>query len=274
MIPVLLLGLLGLAVGAYGTLIGVGGGFLLVPILLWIYPADSSITIASISLAVVFFNAFSGTVAYAKQRRIDFKSGLIFAAAALPGTVAGALSTAWIPRRWFDLVIGCLLVLAAGFLIARPLRTKNTSGAVAVKKGHFHVRVTDNSGTTHEFSYRLWLGILLSTVIGFISSILGIGGGIIHVPALVHLLNFPVHLATATSHFILTLMAFTGSVTHYIAGALEGTFVRIAALAVGAVIGAQIGAHFSSKVSSTSIIRALAVALLLVGLRTVWGFWR
>src|SRR6185295_1618467 len=66
---------LGLLVGAFGTLIGAGGGFILVPILLLMYPNETSERIASISLAVVFFNAFSGSLAYARMKRIDYKSG-------------------------------------------------------------------------------------------------------------------------------------------------------------------------------------------------------
>jgi uncharacterized protein len=85
--------LLGLGVGAYGTLIGAGGGFLLVPILIWLYPSARPELLASVSLAVVFFNAFSGSIAYGRLRRIDYRTGLIFPAAALPGAVLGALST-------------------------------------------------------------------------------------------------------------------------------------------------------------------------------------
>ncbi|HEX2387234.1 MAG TPA: TSUP family transporter, partial [Candidatus Binatia bacterium] len=81
----------GFVIGAYGTLIGAGGGFLLVPLLLLYYPQESADTITSISLAVVFFNALSGSTAYARARRIDYYSGLLFALAAVPGAVLGAL---------------------------------------------------------------------------------------------------------------------------------------------------------------------------------------
>ena len=63
--------LLGIAVGTYGTMIGAGGGFVLVPLLLILYPGKPPEAITSISLAVVFLNAASGTVAYVRQRRID-----------------------------------------------------------------------------------------------------------------------------------------------------------------------------------------------------------
>ena len=94
-----LLVLLGFAVGAFGTLVGAGGGFILAPVLLILYPHDSAQTLSSISIAVVFFNALSGSAGYARQRRIDLHVGGIFGAATLPGSIAGALLVSHVPRR-------------------------------------------------------------------------------------------------------------------------------------------------------------------------------
>jgi len=82
----------GFLIGAYGTLIGAGGGFILVPLLLLFYPNESPDTIASISLAVVFFNAFSGTIAYARLKRVDYGSGLILSAATVSSSWASPAS--------------------------------------------------------------------------------------------------------------------------------------------------------------------------------------
>src|SRR5512136_2027779 len=95
--------LLGFGTGAYGTLIGAGGGFVLVPVLLLLYPHDAPHLITSISLAVVLFNAASGSEAYARLGRIDYRSGWLFAAATIPGAVLGALTTGLLPRRLFDI---------------------------------------------------------------------------------------------------------------------------------------------------------------------------
>src|SRR5712692_28234 len=106
----------GFVIGAFGTLIGAGGGFLLVPLLLLCYPSEDTEIITSISLAVVFFNALSGSAAYARAKRIDYYSGTIFSLATVPGAILGALTTSFIPRRLFDLIIGLLMLSAAGFL--------------------------------------------------------------------------------------------------------------------------------------------------------------
>ena len=93
------------------------------------------------------------------------------------------------------------------------------------------------------------------------------GGGIIHVPALVYLLHFPVHVATATSHFILAIMALTGTVVHMVTGIFVHGVHRTVSPAIGVVIDAQVGVHLSPKIKSNWIIRSLAPAPGLVGIR-------
>ena len=82
---VLFLVLAGVGTGIYGTLVGLGGGFVVVPLLLYLYPEESPRIITAVSLAVVFFNALSGTLAYARMRRIDYSTGLPYALATVPG---------------------------------------------------------------------------------------------------------------------------------------------------------------------------------------------
>ena len=85
LLAAVLLGLLGFAIGVFGTLVGAGGGFILTPVLLLVYPQTSPALITAISLIVVFFNAGSGSVAYARQKRIDYRSGRCSRSARCPG---------------------------------------------------------------------------------------------------------------------------------------------------------------------------------------------
>jgi len=256
---------LGFVIGVFGTLIGAGGGFVLVPILLLLYPDESPELITSVSLAVVFCNALSGSWAYARMSRIDYKSGLLFSAATIPGAIVGALTTSYIPRRTFDAMFGFLMIAAALFLLARPGRgqkAERNSATARVTRS-----LVEADGTNHTFSYNPLVGVGLSLLVGYFSSLLGIGGGIIHVPALVHLLNFPVHIATATSHFILAIMAATGTLVHVSTGVFSHGVRRTIALAIGVLLGAQLGARLSSRVHGDWIIRGLAIALGFVGIR-------
>jgi len=259
---------LGFGTGAYGTLIGAGGGFVLMPVLLLLYPKQDPETLTSISLAVVFFNALSGSESYAIMKRIDYKAGLLFASATIPGAILGALNTAYVPRHLFDLIFAVVLLAGALFLFLHP-DLKPQSEGVPPPHRRFIVmhQLTEAGGTRYVYSFRPAVGIIASFFIGYASSFLGIGGGIIHVPVLVYLLHFPVHVATATSHFILSIMAFTGTAAHIANGYFAHGMIQTLALGIGVVLGAPFGAHMSNYIKAGWIVRSLALALGLVGVR-------
>jgi uncharacterized membrane protein YfcA len=264
---------LGTAVGCYGTLIGAGGGFVLMPVLLLLYPDQSANLLTSISLAVVFFNALSGSEAYAMLKRIDYRSGLMFSAATIPGAILGALNTSYVPRRLFDLIFAVLLVAAAAFLGWQPDKEEINRTSLGTDRHRAARRLVDAHGITYEYDFNWPLGMTISIIVGYVSSFLGIGGGIIHVPVLSYFLNFPIHVATATSHFILAIMALTGTIVHILTGTFAQGVHRTIALAIGVVLGAQIGARLSDKIQGRWIIRALAIALGIVGLRILYVAW-
>jgi uncharacterized protein len=264
---------LGFGVGAYGTLIGAGGGFVLMPLLLILYPKESPEILTSISLAVVFFNALSGSEAYGLMKRIDYRSGLMFAAATVPGAVVGAMNTSHVPRYLFDIIFSVLMVAAAAFLLFRPGAPKAISQQSSDSRYCVTRHLVDAHGHQYDYTFNPLLGIGLSLFVGYASSFLGIGGGIIHVPVLGYFLHFPVHVATATSHFVLAIMALTGTVVHILTGTFTHGVHRTIALAIGIALGAQLGAHFSQRVHGTWIIRSLALALGLVGIRLLMTAW-
>src|SRR5260370_578980 len=98
----MLFALLGFCVGAIGTLIGVGGGFLLVPILLYMYPGRSSVWITSLSMWVVACNATSGSIAYFRRGTVHWRAALVFMAAGLPGSVLGVWFEHFVSRALFE----------------------------------------------------------------------------------------------------------------------------------------------------------------------------
>ncbi len=258
----------GAALGLFGTLIGVGGGFLLVPLLLLLYPHDSPVIITSISLAVVFFNAGSGSLAYGRMGRIDYRSAFLFSLATIPGAVFGALTTASIPRRTFDLVLGVLMLAAAVYLLLQPHADADETTAPSADADGAN-GTTVAAAKASGFRPRTRLGIVLSGGVGYVSGLLGIGGGIIHVPLLVRVLRFPVHIATATSHMILTGIALAGTIVHVWTGDFSQGYWRTIFLAIGVVVGAQLGAELSNRLRGAWIVRLLAVALGFVGVRVL-----
>ncbi len=251
--------MLGMGIATIGTLVGAGGGFILVPILLYFFPNESADHITGISMAVILGNAVSGTIAYARMGRIDFAAGWRFALAALPGALIGAFATAQIQRHTFDLIFGISLIGISIFLFRRsqPIQKVSKSSQTVA---HATFKLNDRG---------MKIGTAISSGVGFISSFLGIGGGIIHVPAMVYILRYPVHMATATSQFVLACTALVAVIEHIYLGSYSGFLTLTLALCVGAIIGAQVGAKLSKRLNDRIIMKCLALVLILVGIRTV-----
>ena len=254
-------GALGVVVGAFGTLIGAGGGFLLIPMLVFLHPHEPAANLTAISLAVVCANSMSGSLAYARLGRIDVRSALLFSLAGLPGAILGAWTTRAIDRRLFDPLLGATLVLGA---IAVLVRQRKPAPAAP---GRVTRQVRERDGTLHVYSPRIGLGMLVSAGVGWLSSMLGIGGGILHVPAMVYLLGFPAHVATATSHAVLAMLSLAAVVVHATDGTLAPVLDRVLPIGAGALLGAQIGARVSTRVQGRWILRGLALGLIVVGAR-------
>lgn len=269
-LEILLLALLGVVVGTYGTLVGVGGGFLVVPLLLILYKLPPAAAAAT-SLVVVLLNAASGSITYVRRGRVDVRTGLLLAAATVPGAYfIGPELTERIPERAFKIGFGIFLLVMAALLFFRPERG-SASGSAPRRTGLWRIRRTfrDGSGAAADYEFDVVLAVVLSFAVGVLSSMLGIGGGIVHVPALIHLMGFPVHVATATSQFVLAFTAAAG-VAKYASGG-HVVWPLAAGIGVGVVLGAQVGARVSHRIKGAKIIRLLVLAIVLLGARLIWS---
>jgi uncharacterized membrane protein YfcA len=255
----------GILIGAVGTLIGAGGGFLHVPILMIFYGFTPQHAIGT-SMTVVMLNAISGTFAYVAQKRIDYEIGLRFAVAACPGVVVGALLTRYFTVQGFGTAFGLVLILVSYYLFSGvELSVVRTKAAQAPKRRYL------KDATGEEFSYApdMSIGFAASILIGKLSGLFGIGGGIIHVPLMYSVLGIPVHIATATSHFILAITSFLGFVVFVGLGYVDLNYA--VALGVGTILGAAWGARLSLKTHPSVIKRIIAVCLALLALKLMLG---
>ena len=257
-------------IGTLGTLIGAGGGFILVPVLIIMRPDFSPEIITAISMVIVACNALSGSVAYMYSKKVDYKAGIIFTICTIPGSILGVLTTKVIPRGVFDIAFGILMLgLAIFLLINGGKESSNKKPPLTRPKGWVKQKLTDKWGESYEYVYNLRSGILISILVGYFSPLLGIGGGILHVPAMVEWLFFPVHIATATSHFILAIMATVSVLAHFFEGNYQNPLVikMVIGLAIGVIPGAQAGAYLSRKINEKIIIKALAISIGIVGIK-------
>ncbi len=259
------MGLAGLGIGILGTLIGAGGGFLIVPLLVILEPAWTTDQVTAFSLAVVTANATTGAASYWWQGRVDPFTFPLYTLAAVPGSILGAYATAFVPRALFDPIFGGALVLIGVWLFAKP-----GSSDAGSHTGSLERTLTDRGGQRYDWSFNPALGFAGSVCVGFFSSVLGIGGGIIHVPLLATVLGFPAHVATATSHAVLAVTAAIATVVHIVHGDFRDTWRLVLAAAAGAVAGAPIGARLSAFVPGKTILRLLACGLGFVGVRLLF----
>lgn len=249
----------GLGIGGLGTLIGAGGGWMIVPLLLLGFGFTPQQAVGT-SLAVVFLNALSGSFAYMVQRRVLYAMGIAFAAATIPGALLGAWLVQYLDSTFFSVLFGIFLLAIALFL----------------HRGQHLLlfqRSRERLGSARLQSLRspmMRLGILVSFLVGVLSSLFGVGGGIIHVPFLIVVLGLPVHTATATSQFVLAITSLTGSLVFLRQGQVYLT--AAASMGVGVMIGAQGGAWLSMRLGGEPIRRILAATVAIFAIRMILRF--
>jgi uncharacterized membrane protein YfcA len=251
----------GVLIGIIGTLIGAGGGFIHVPVLIIFYGFTPQHAIGT-SMAVVMMNAISGTFSYVAQKRIDYEIAIKFAVAASPGVFIGALLSQFFNISSFSIIFSLLLIILSYYLFSgKEFSIVRTKVAQAPKTRYL------KDATGEEFTYApdMSVGFSASTLIGIFSGLFGIGGGIIHVPLMYSALGIPVHVATATSHCILAITSFLGSIVFVGLGYVDLDYAVL--LGIGTIIGASYGAMLSLKTRPYIIKKVIAVCLLLLALR-------
>lgn len=267
---VALLALFGAVVGAYGTIVGAGGGFLIVPALILSGLATPG-QAAGTALVAVLATAASGTVAAARHARIDARTSVYLSMAAAPGALAGAHVSLSGPI--FEVVFGALLTAVGAWLVVRPpasARAQATQPTTEHKteprrRGEARRDLVDAHGQRFTYAFSMPVAALLSAAVGFLSSALGIGGGVLMVPLFIQALGIPALIATATAQAVQVSTSALGAASHLALGhVLAGPAI---ALAAGAVIGAQVGAHLATRMKGTTIVRLLAGALVITGAR-------
>jgi uncharacterized protein len=262
--------LIGLVASSLGSLIGLGGGIIIVPALLSLGAFTQAfgeitpqIAVGS-SLFTMIFTGLSSTLAYLKHKTVDYKSGLIFLIGSGPGGILGAWMNKTLEIHSFNIYFGVFMVLISIILM---LKSKLKPLPFKVEKGIIRV-FTDPKGETFEYGYRAIVAIIISFAVGFLSGMFGVGGGSLMVPAMIVIFLFPPHVAVATSMFMIFPTSLLSSITHISLGNVNWLFTL--ALIPGAWIGAKIGVNLNTKLKSSTIVTILRVILVIIGIRMVY----
>ena len=244
---------LGLFTGVIGTLIGIGGGFVLTPVFMVMFPEMSPSHLTALSLMAVAANSTSGSLGYAYRQQVHWPSVLYFALAGIPGVFLGVFLLQFVERSKFEVAFSIFLIAMSVFVLWRSFRKKT---------GHAHA---DEFWTTKKKIF----GSVISLFVGVISSLFGIGGGVVHVPLLSEVLRYPIHLAAGTSHAILSITSIVAVTLHFVRGDLVNVEGFMLWLIIGLLIGAQGGAMLSKKVASQWILRGLGLVLISMAIRFI-----
>jgi len=229
---------LGFVAGVLGSMIGLGGGIIVVPVLT--FAGFSPTLAASNSLFAAFSNAIASTISYHKQKRIEYSIGLKLGLLSIPGTIIGAYISADVTPGIFKILFALILIASSVYIFLKrkfESKSSNTSKQLMI------------------------LVVGASFFAGIISSFFGIGGGIIFVPLMVVALGMGMKNAAPTSQLILLFASFSGLVTHSILG--HPDFFQSLLLSIGAFGGGLVGARISLELRERGL--KILVSVVIIG---------
>ncbi len=263
--------LIGGMVGLVSGMFGVGGGFILTPLLFFI-GIPPAVAVASAANQIAG-SSFSALLAHLRRKTVDFKMGLVLLAGGLLGSLLGvAIFTRLRTLGQFDLFVSLLYVILLGSIgslmlveSVRALRRQNDPNAVLVPRR----RHTWAHGLPLKMRFRasnLYVSAIPPFVVGFLVGVLGatmgVGGGFIMVPAMIYIIGMPTKVVVGTSVFqFLFVTAFT-AVMHAVQSHTVDVMLAVILL-VGGVIGAQIGVGLAARLRAEQL--RILLALLVVG---------
>ena len=246
--------------------VGSGGGFILGPVLLIFFDLEPTVA-AGTSLALVAVTSISGSQVYRRLGLVDVRSGFLFAAAAIPGSVLAPFVLTEVAPATFRLLFGLLLIGLAIQMVFRPRfsestrKVKATAGAMVRRR-----RIATDDGQVFEYQFNEAAAAVFNLFLGFVSSFFGTGGGFLRTPVLVSFFGFPLRVAVATSIFALSFYTTAGALTHASLGHVDWypTFLWAG---IGFIVGGQTGARLAGRVRGAWVLRLLLVVVLGLGTR-------
>jgi uncharacterized protein len=269
---------LGLAVGFLSGMFGVGGGFLMTPLL--VFTGIPSTVAVATTLSHITASSMSGALAQWKKRAIDFTMAGVMLAGGIAGTLCGVWLVALMRRQGqMDLIVALTYVLMLGTIGTLMLRESLASlrayrSGVAISRRPVHRGWIQALPFKMRFRQsRLYISVIPPIAIGFavgaLGAVMGIGGGFIIVPAMIYILRMPTNVVMGTS--LVQIIAVTAITTVLQATSNYAVDIILAGLLViGGVVGAQLGVRAGAKLRGEQLRLLLALVVLAVGAGLAW----
>ncbi|MEM0900693.1 MAG: sulfite exporter TauE/SafE family protein [Pseudomonadota bacterium] len=273
---------MGAAVGFLSGMFGVGGGFLITPLLIF-YNIPPAVAVATGANQVVA-SSVSGVLSHLKRGGVDFKLGIVLLIGGIFGAAIGVYIFSLLREiGQLDLIVSLLYVAFLGVVgslmmveSVRAMRKAKGGAPATLRKPGQHNWVHGLPFKMRFKASRLYISVIpvlvLGLLIGLLASVMGVGGGFIMVPALIYLLKVPTNVVIGTSLFqIIFVAAFTTIMQAWANQTVDMVLALV--LMVGAVIGAQYGAQAGQRLRGEQLRALLAGLVLLVALRLAYSLF-
>ncbi|NMC06674.1 MAG: sulfite exporter TauE/SafE family protein [Candidatus Lokiarchaeota archaeon] len=259
---------LGFLVGIYASLSGTGGGSLYGPIFEAMLFLDVHMAIGT-SLFVVFINSISTSHAYIRQKRIDYRLSLYLILFSTPFAIVGSIMTEVITTGFVEgktvmkLVFYAFVLFVGCYMIAKKNDKPSTIPANACNdRWYLNQCLVDCDGTEFKYEFSFKQVIPWAMLAGFLSGFLGIGGGMIMVPAFTIICGMPTHVVVATSGFMLLFNSLVGSITKI---AVQNVDIVVGLIfAAGSIFGAQLGAKIAKGTKNNTLKNIVSAFLVML----------
>jgi len=271
MLPAVFFGvvlLFSVAAGILGAILGLGGGVILVPFLALVMGLNIHYAIGA-SLVSVIATSSGAAAVYVRSKISNLKVGLFLSMATTVGAISGAYLAGIIPDRVLFIIFGVVLAYSA-LAMFRKRKTELPVGVVADRTSEY-LELSDSYhdpalGRYVEYKVTGALpGLGLMYVAGAASGLLGIGSGILKVPAMDLVMRLPMKVSSATSNFMIGITAAASAAVYFLRGDIN-PFIA-APVAIGVLGGAMAGTHFLHNFTSSGIRTFFVVILVLVSLQ-------
>jgi uncharacterized membrane protein YfcA len=256
----------GVAAGLFGSLLGLGGGILIVPLLTLGFGLPL-ITAVGVSLVCVIVTSGAAAGVYLERRVANLRLGMTLELFTAIGALTGGLVAFLVPERFLDLLFAALLAYV-GLTIGRrrdpaPEPEIVTSGVASGRAGDAADALASLEARLSAPGYRvqrLGFGVIGSVFAGVVSALLGIGGGLVKVPVMHVVMGVPLRVATATSNLMIGITASAGAIVYLLRGGID-PYVA-APTAIGVFLGATLGSRTAHRID-LRVLRGLFVVILL-----------
>ncbi len=276
---ILALAAVGMGAGFLGSLVGIGGGVILVPALAILFDLDLKIAIATSLICVVATSTAAGSV-YVGRGLANMRLGMTLETTTTVGGIIGGMLAVHVSQRDLSILFSAMMLLTAGLMLRTKRDKKRAANATApdgdegittgweeqrrLAGAYFdeHARVM----VRYEV-VRVWAGAGIALCAGALSGMLGVGGGFLKVPAMNIVMRVPLRVAAATSNVMIGVTAIASLFVYFERGFVHPTLA--APVVLGVVVGSFGGSVLSAKASPMALRLVLAAVLVVVAVEMV-----